>query len=119
MKNIKEYLTLGMLLGATTIFGCKENPVFIEKNMPQADGHDVIVEYVLPDKDRIVIRIGRFYGKEGFLGEKIYAEDFNGDGRIDRISLDAINGSSLEELASVEKIGQILKSIKKKNNLSQ
>lgn len=120
MKNIRKYLSTGVLLVAATISGCKgdNSRSVLEIDMPEANGYDVVVEYLDKDKSNMSIRIGT-YGPEGhFEGEMIYAEDVDGDGRVDNLHLRVGKGSPLEKLASVEKAGEILKAVKEKNNMT-
>ena len=118
MNKITKYLAIGAM--ATTMFtGCgkvlRDAPI-LEANMPEANGYTVMVHYLGDKNSAAEIRIGDYEteGSSGF-SNLIYAMERDGDGRIDEIRLLAPKGSPLEELASVDKVGQIFNEFQKKH----
>jgi len=119
MNKITEYLAIWAMI--TTIIGCGKklgDAPIIEKNMPEANGYTVMVRY-FGNKNSSAgeIWIGDYNTKENGEGfsNLIYAIERDGDGRIDVIKLLAPKGNPLEELASVDKIGQIFSEFQRKH----
>ena len=118
MNTIKKYLAIGAM-ATTMLTGCgkilRDAPI-MEVNMLEANGYTVMVHYLGDKNSAAEIKIGN-YKTEGSTGfsNLIYAIERDGDGRIDEIKLLAPKGSSLEELASVDKVGQIFSEFQKKH----
>ena len=109
-STIKKYAEIGALALAS-LTGChlSENikKDILKKNMPEANGYDVLVSYIPERKIRIGTYDNGFSDSEDGL---IMAIDENRDRRVDNITLIEIReGSPLEELASAGKINEILK----------
>ena len=116
MRQIRKYLGIGVL-AIVSLAGCNlsENikKDILKRNMPEANGYDVLVSYI-PGKE---LRIGTY--DHGFEMDKdglIIAIDKNRDGRVDNIDLIEIKkGSPLEEIASAVKINEILNAAEEKH----
>ena len=125
MNKLNKYTTIGAL-ALTVLTGCKkENNSYVEEKMLEAKGYDVAA--YLPGAGDTILIIGKrdeewskksknragqwmFCSKERLVGT-----DFEGDGRIDLIGVYTPKGSPLEELASVDKLGEILKKVQERH----
>ncbi|MBT3323864.1 hypothetical protein HN681_00610 [archaeon] len=102
MNELKKYTSLGIVALACATGCVGLNTV---EEMPDLNGYSVTLLYSdIEGSDRRI----SIYRKNSEIEESLSGQDFNGDNRIDRIFLDAPNGSPLEELASVEKMSELL-----------